>query len=131
MSANEREANQIYGRRRRHLENFLRSHQSGLYSRDLAIWADEQELCTRTAKEYWHRAEMKGLVEIIGDHWKWITAAVTETETDKESTKEYTRKNKASTEEPPGLDFKSPTPFTDYVKRKKLEELRQKLRRPE
>jgi hypothetical protein len=35
---------------------------------------------------------------------------------------------KPSPKETANLDFESPTPFTDHVKREKHEELRQKLR---
>lgn len=71
MSANERPATMAYDGRRRHLEEFLRLKQSGQFHRDLAVWADEQGLCTRTAKDYWYRAVWRELIEINGDTWKW------------------------------------------------------------
>jgi len=72
MSVDEKEATMAYDRRRKHLEVFLKSKQSGQYYRDMAVWADEQGLCTRTAKQYWQRAVWKGIIEINGDKWKWV-----------------------------------------------------------
>jgi len=70
MSANDRPATMAYDGRRKCLEELLRSKQSGQFHRDLAVWADEQGLCTRTAKDYWYRAVWKGLIEINGDTWR-------------------------------------------------------------
>lgn len=116
-SADERESTMAYARRRKHLEEFLRSKQSGKYHKDLSIWADELGLCTRTAKQYLQRMVWRGLIEISGENWKWIgDRQVAETEV------------KPTPKESVSLNFESPTPFMDYVKRKKLVELRQKLR---
>jgi len=71
-----------YNQRRKNLEEFLRSRQSGVYSEDFAIWADSVNLCTRTAKEYWHRAEDRELIEINGNSWKWIAGEHAESGTE-------------------------------------------------
>ena len=73
LSLHDKSATIAYDNRRRHLERFLKTRKSGSYHRELAIWADEQGLCTRTAKQYWQRTVWKGLIEINGDSWKLIT----------------------------------------------------------
>ena len=72
MSVNDREATMGYDNRRRHLERYLKALKSGRYHDDLAKWADDQGLCTRTAKQYWQRAVWKGLIVINGDQWIWV-----------------------------------------------------------
>jgi hypothetical protein len=96
MSLHEKEANIAYDGRRRHLENFLKSRRLGPYHYDMSSWADEQGLCTRTAKQYWQRVVWKGLIQINGDTWKWIAedTGPNVTEEPPETFTEYTRKEK-------------------------------------
>lgn len=102
----------------------------------MSIWADEQGLCTRTAKQYWQRAVWKGLIQINGDTWKWIAKDISTNVIDaEESPRKMEQRfnvDKMSYELMP--EEEPPESFMEYAHQKDKEnrirnELRAKLRR--
>jgi hypothetical protein len=113
------------------LISFWREKKRGLYDLDITDWRMSEGLTPRTAREnYWDAGEQLGIIRVVYEKKQkfWEYTGFFEKD-DVKTSQQFNPEPRDNTEETDSLDPDSSTPFMDLVKRKKLEELKQKLRR--